>query len=308
MLASIPFPNVSPALFSYKIRQWDFVLMGQDFSLGGFEFAIRWYALAYIFGILVASWLIRRIIRMPNIWPNKNSALTEKNLDSLMTWMIIGIIFGGRLGYVFFYKPFEYISDPISALRIFDGGMSFHGGFLGVIVAGTLFCQKYEISILKAADVIAVSAPSGLLFGRLANFINAELWGRETTVPWAVIFPGYSAQNCIESVVGACARHPSQLYEALGEGLILGGVLLFLVFKTSAFRRTGLLTGVFSFGYGMVRFLVELVRQPDFHYQSLENPVGYALQLSNWGLTMGQILSLPMIGIGIWLIQRSSKV
>ena len=213
-------------------------------------------------------------------------------------------VFGLEVG----YKPFEYISDPISALRIFDGGMSFHGGFLGVTVAVTLFCRKYEISILKVADVIAVSAPSGLLFGRLANFINAELWGRETTVPWAVIFPGYSAQNCIESVVGACARHPSQLYEALGEGLILGGVLLFLVFKTSAFRRTGLLTGVFSFGYGMVRFLVELVRQPDFHYQSLENPVGYALQLSNWGLTMGQILSLPMIGIGIWLIQRSSKV
>ena len=308
MLALIPFPNVSPTLFSYKVGQWNFVLMGQDFALGGFEFAIRWYALAYIFGILVASWIIRRIIRLPNIWPNKKPALTEKNLDSLMTWMIIGIIFGGRLGYVFFYKPFEYIADPISALRIFDGGMSFHGGFLGVIVAGTLFCRKYEISILKVADLIAVSAPSGLLFGRLANFINAELWGRETTVPWAVIFPGYNAQNCIDSVVGACARHPSQLYEALGEGLILGGVLLFLVFQTSAFRRTGLVTGVFTFGYGIVRFLVELVRQPDFHYQSLENPVGYALQINNWGLTMGQILSLPMIGIGIWLIQRSSKV
>ena len=307
MLASIPFPDISPVLFALNIPQWHFTIGGTDFSLGGFELAIRWYALAYILGILVAGWLMRLAIRRPNLWPEDKVAFSEKNLDDLITWLIIGIIVGGRLGYVLFYKPLYYLEDPVATLRIYDGGMSFHGGFLGVVVAGILFCRKYQIPMLRAADVMAVSAPAGLLFGRLANFINAELWGRETSLPWGVIFPGYDAQTCSDTVMGLCARHPSQLYEALGEGLILGVALLYLLFRTKALRHTGLLTGLFISGYGLTRFLVEMVRQPDPHFQMLQNPIGYALQLGSWGLTMGQILSLPMLMVGLWLMSKAHK-
>ena len=307
MLASIPFPDISPVLFALNIPQWHFTIGGTDFSLGGFELAIRWYALAYILGILVAGWLMRLAIRRPNLWPEDKAAFSEKNLDDLITWLIIGIIVGGRLGYVLFYKPLYYLEDPVATLRIYDGGMSFHGGFLGVVVAGILFCRKYQIPMLRAADVMAVSAPAGLLFGRLANFINAELWGRETSLPWGVIFPGYDAQTCSDTVMGLCARHPSQLYEALGEGLILGVALLYLLFRTKALRHTGLLTGLFISGYGLTRFLVEMVRQPDPHFQMLQNPIGYALQLGSWGLTMGQILSLPMLMVGLWLMSKAHK-
>ena len=149
MISLIPFPNISPVLFSLPIPEWEFSLGSQNYSLGGFEFAIHWYALAYVVGILFASWLIRQTIRRPFLWPQKSPALTEKNLDDLMTWMVIGIIAGGRLGYVIFYKPHIYLADPIAALRIFDGGMSFHGGFLGVIIAGLAFCRKNKISILQ---------------------------------------------------------------------------------------------------------------------------------------------------------------
>jgi phosphatidylglycerol:prolipoprotein diacylglycerol transferase len=307
MLASIPFPDISPVLFALNIPQWHFTIGGNDFSLGGFELAIRWYALAYIVGILIASWLIRLTIRRPTLWPEGKAAFSEKNLDDLITWLIIGIIVGGRLGYVLFYKPLYYLEDPVATLRIYDGGMSFHGGFLGVVVAGILFCRKYQIPMLRAADVMAVSAPAGLLFGRLANFINAELWGRETSLPWGVIFPGYDAQTCSDTVMGLCARHPSQLYEALGEGLILGVALLYLLFRTKALHHTGLLTGLFISGYGLTRFLVEMVRQPDAHFQTLQNPIGYALQFGSWGLTMGQILSLPMLMVGLWLMSKAHK-
>jgi len=307
MLASIPFPDISPVLFALNIPQWHFTIGGNDFRLGGFELAIRWYALAYIVGILIAGWLMRLTIRRPALWPEGEAAFSEKNLDDLITWLIIGIIVGGRLGYVLFYKPLYYLEDPVATLRIYDGGMSFHGGFLGVVVAGILFCRKYQIPMLRAADVMAVSAPAGLLFGRLANFINAELWGRETSLPWGVIFPGYNAQTCSDTVMGLCARHPSQLYEALGEGLILGVALLYLLFRTKALHHTGLLTGLFISGYGLTRFLVEMVRQPDPHFQMLQNPIGYALQLGSWGLTMGQILSLPMLMVGLWLMSKAHK-
>ena len=307
MLASIPFPDISPVLVALNIPMWKFNLGNSSFRLGGFELAIHWYSLAYIAGILMASWLMRFVIRKTDLWPKRKPAFTEKNLDDLITWLIIGIIIGGRLGYVLFYKPLYYLENPVAALRIFDGGMSFHGGFLGVLLAGILFCRKNHIPILPAADVMAMSAPAGLLFGRLANFINAELWGRETLLPWGIIFPGYEAQSCSNAIAGLCARHPSQLYEALGEGLILGIILLYLMFRTSALHLTGLLTGVFAFGYGLTRFLVELVRQPDAHFQSLQNPIGYALQLNHLGLTMGQILSLPMLIIGLWLIIKARK-
>ena len=305
MIASIPFPDVSPTLVSVDIPLWQFSLAGMDFGLGGFELALRWYALAYIAGILLASWVMRRALRRPVLWPQERPAFSESNLDDLITWLIFGIIIGGRLGYVLFYNPSYYLANPAAALRIFDGGMSFHGGFLGVVAAGLLFCRKHKIPLLKASDVMAASAPAGLLFGRLANFINAELWGRETTLPWGVIFPGVDAQTCVEAATGLCARHPSQLYEALGEGLILGAVLLYLLFRTGALRRSGLLTGIFLTGYGLTRFMVEWVRQPDAQFQTMDNPIGYAVQLGPTGLTMGQILTLPMLLAGLWLIQKA---
>ena len=178
MIASIPFPDISPTLISVDIPLWQFSLGGMDFGLGGFELALRWYALAYIAGILLASWIMRRALRRPALWPQERPAFSESNLDDLITWLIFGIIIGGRLGYVLFYNPSYYLTNPAAALRIFDGGMSFHGGFLGVVAAGLLFCRKHKIPLLKASDVMAASAPAGLLLGRLANFINAELWGR----------------------------------------------------------------------------------------------------------------------------------
>ena len=291
MFAAIPFPDISETIFSLNI--------------GGFELALRWYALAYVAGILIARWLILLVIRRPQLWPGNTPAITPEQFEALVSWMIIGIIVGGRLGFVLFYQPAFYLQNPAEIYKVWNGGMSFHGGFLGVITAGLLFCMKHKIPVRPFADVIAISAPQGLLLGRLANFINGELWGRETTVPWGVIFPSADAQNCAQALIGMCARHPSQLYEALGEGLILGTVLIYMVFRTSALKRTGLLLGLFLAGYGTVRFLVELVRQPDYFYQSPTNPVGYALQFGNYGLTMGQILSLPMIALGLWVLLRA---
>lgn len=291
MIYAIPFPDISPDVFSIEL--W------------GRSFGLKWYALSYIAGILFAIWLVKQAIRRPALWPENKAPLTEELWDALTSWMIVGIIVGGRLGYVMFYADWSPLADPMRILRVWEGGMAFHGGFAGVVISGVLFCRKHNIAIAPFADVIAVASPVGLLLGRFANFINAELWGRETTVPWGVIFPGIDAQRCTEALIGACARHPSQLYEAMGEGLILGSVLLYLLFRTSALKRTGLLLGVFVAGYGVVRFLVELVRQPDIQFTSPSNPVGYALQLGDWGLTMGQLLSLPMIAFGLWSLWRA---
>ena len=182
--------------------------------------------------------------------------------------------------------------------------MSFHGGLLGVIAAAWIYTARQGIAKLGAADLIAHAVPPGLMLGRLANFINAELWGRPTDLPWGVIFPGEMAQYCPQ-VVGACARHPSQLYEALLEGLILGAVLLWLVFRKGALKRVGTVTGVFFAGYGLARFLVEFVRQPDAQFVSEGNPLGLAFHVGGYGLTMGQILSLPMLALAAYLVIRA---
>ncbi len=294
MLAAIPFPNISPELFS--------------FSIGGFEFALRWYALGYIAGILIARWLILMLIRRPALWPGNTPALTAEQFENLVTWLILGIIIGGRLGFVLFYQPAFYLQNPAEIIKVWNGGMAFHGGFLGVVIAAVVFCIRHKIPMLPLADAIAMSAPWGIGLVRLANFINGELWGRETTLPWGVIFPGADAQTCVNALQGICARHPSQLYEALGEGLILGLLLLYLAFRTGALKRTGLMLGLFVGGYGLTRFLVEFVRQPDVDFQSPTNPIGFALQFSmTSGLTMGQLLSLPMILFGLWALWHSRR-
>ena len=285
----IPFPDISPNLI--------------EIPLFGFTFALRWYALAYIAGLLIGWWLIRRAIANASLWTGAAPATAEQ-IERFFTWAIVGVILGGRIGFILFYRLDYYLTNPWDIPRVWQGGMSFHGGFLGVVIAGLLFCRLNAIPMLKMGDLLAIAAPTGLFLGRIANFINAELWGRATTLPWGVAFPGDAAQNCGQ-LAGICARHPSQLYEAVLEGLILGTVLLWLAFRRGWFKTPGRLMGLFLAGYGTARFIVEFVRQPDPQFISDGNLLGLALQSGGYGLTMGQILSLPMIALGLWFIARA---
>lgn len=287
----MPFPDLSPTLF--------------EIELFGFTFALRWYALAYITGILFGWWIILRAIRSPGLWPGE-APLTAEQVERFLTWAVLGIILGGRLGYVIFYDPATYIAEPWMIPQVWQGGMAFHGGFAGVVVAGIWFCKRERIPMLSMGDLLALAVPVGLGLGRLSNFVNAELWGRPTTLPWGVIFPGEAAQAC-EGIVGLCARHPSQLYQAALEGLLLALVLSWLAFRRGWLKRPGAIMGVFLLGYGLARFLVEFVRQPDAQFISPGNPVGWALQLGDYGLTMGQILSLPMLAAGLWFAVRARR-
>lgn len=288
-MSYIPFPNVAPEIFTI--------------SAFGLTFALRWYALAYIVGILAAWQIARATVARAGLWSGP-APMNADQVERLLTWVILGVILGGRLGFVLFYQPGFYIENPGRILRVWEGGMSFHGGFLGVIVAALLFCRSEGVPMLKAADVMALATPPGLLLGRIANFINAELWGRPTDLPWGVAFPGEAAQTCA-GVVGICARHPSQLYEALLEGLLLGLLLAWLAWRRGWLKAPGRIAGLFFAGYGLARFAVEFVRQPDAQFISEGNPLGLALHLGGYGLTMGQMLSLPMIIAGIWFIARA---
>ncbi|GAK32373.1 prolipoprotein diacylglyceryl transferase [Iodidimonas nitroreducens] len=242
-----------------------------------FGFPIRWYSLAYLVGLL-GGWLWVRKVAVALAVP-----ITRRQIDDFLTWATLGVILGGRLGYVLFYKPAAYLDNPMAILRLWDGGMSFHGGLLGVTLAIIFYARAQKLPLLGFADMIAAAVPIGLLFGRLANFINSELWGRPSTVPWAMIFPTDPVQ---------VPRHPSQLYEALLEGLLLFIVLNALIYWTHKARKLpGLIVGLFFIGYGLARYLVEFARQPDQH-----------LGLFADFISMGQILSLPMIFFGLWVI------
>lgn len=253
------------------------------FSLFGLElgpFALRWYSMAYIAAIGMGWWQIGRMIKLPQ------PVMTAQQLDDFITWVALGIILGGRLGYVIFYNPAQYLADPLAILRLWDGGMSFHGGCAGVILACFAYGASQKISGLRILDSVATVTPIGLLCGRLANFINGELWGRPTGTDWGIIFPG----------AGAEPRHPSQLYEAALEGAVLLIILQWLHWKTGARLRPGLLSGVFAVGYSLARFIVEFFRQPDAQ-----------LGVLSTGLTMGQSLTLPLFAAGLWLIIRSRR-
>ena len=284
LAAALPFPDIGPEIFSIEI--------------GGFSLALRWYALAYIAGILIGWRLVVRALRTNRLWPSQTPPMTPAQTEDLLTWIIVGIIVGGRLGFVLFYQPGYYVSNPAEIPMVWQGGMSFHGGFLGVVLAVWWFCKRHGLPIAQVADAMAFAAPTGLFFGRLANFVNAELWGRPSSQPWAVIFPGELAQNC-PGVEGLCARHPSQLYEAGLEGLILGTVLLFLVWRRDWLKLPGQIAGLFLVGYGLSRFIVEFFRQADAHFITAGNPVGYVIHAGGYGLSMGQLLSLPMILVGL---------
>ncbi|MFD2740154.1 prolipoprotein diacylglyceryl transferase [Sulfitobacter aestuarii] len=292
MIAMLPFPEISPEIFSI--------------SLFGMTFALRWYALAYIVGILLGWRVVLRAARTPRLWRDDRPVMTPGQIEDLLFWVILGVILGGRLGYVLFYQPGFYLQNPARILQLWEGGMSFHGGALGVILAGLFYTTRHRIPVISTGDLVCLGLAPGLFLGRLANFINAELWGRPTDLPWGVAFPGDAAQFCPD-VAGICARHPSQLYEALLEGLLLGALLIWMAWRRGALRYPGLIGGTFLAGYGLARFLVEFVRQPDPQFVTAGNPLGLAFHVGGYGLTMGQILSLPMIAIGLFLILRARR-
>jgi phosphatidylglycerol:prolipoprotein diacylglycerol transferase len=262
-LPAIAFPVIDPVIF----------------AIG--PFAVRWYALSYIVG-LVAGWRIAmRIAGRPD------SAVTPAQIDGFLLWATLGVVLGGRLGYVLFYNPAYYLQAPLEIFAVWQGGMSFHGGMLGVIGAMALYCRLTKVPFLAFTDVIGCVAPIGLFFGRIANFINSELWGRVAPdFALAMVFPNG----------GPLPRHPSQLYQALMEGLILLVLVNCLRWKTDAMKHPGTLSGVFLIGYGMARIIGELFREPD-------RQIGYLIG----GTTMGQWLSLPMVlfGLGVvWWVRR----
>lgn len=240
--------------------------------------AIRWYALAYVGGLLL-GWRYCR-----HLASRSASGITPEAIDDFLIWAVAGVVLGGRIGYALFYKPEFFLSNPVEVVAVWHGGMSFHGGLLGVVVAALLFCRRRRFPVLATSDIFAAAAPIGLFLGRIANFVNGELVGRPSDVPWAIVFPH----------AGPLPRHPSQLYEALLEGLLLF-LVLYLVSRSRSLRtRGGFATGVFLIGYGAARIFVEVFRQPDDH-------IGFLLGQT----TMGQLLSLPMIVAGLGLIAWS---
>ncbi len=247
-------------------------------------FAIRWYALAYIVGILLGWAYARALLRAETLWGGK-PPMSLLDFDDFVLWVTIGIIVGGRTGYVLFYNLTHFAAHPIEIVQLWNGGMSFHGGFAGCVIAVVLFARKRGISILSLGDITCAVGPIGLFLGRLANFINGELWGRPTDVPWAMVFPGG----------GPLPRHPSQLYEATLEGLLLFIVLALLV-RVGALRRPGLIIGVFAAVYAIARSFSEFFREPDAQLGFL------------WGgATMGQLLSIPLFLTGVGFIVYALK-
>jgi phosphatidylglycerol:prolipoprotein diacylglycerol transferase len=241
-------------------------------------FAVRWYGLAYFAGILIGWWYARRLAANDHLWGEKPAPLTPADIDDFLLWLVVGIVAGGRLGYALFYQPGHFLDDPLGLFRLWEGGMSFHGGLAGVIVAMAVFALRRRIPVLSLFDVCAASVTFGLFFGRLANFINGELWGRPTELPWGVVFPNG----------GPLPRHPSQLYEAALEGVLPFIVLRILTHGFKSLRRPGLTGGVFIAGYGLGRIAIEFVREPDVQ-------LGYLAG----SLTMGMLLSIPMVLVGI---------
>lgn len=268
--------------FALTFPQFDPVLI----ELG--PLVIRWYALAYLAGILIGWQMIARVIANPAHWGKPGAPLDKEALDDFLLWATLGIILGGRLGFILFYNFDYYAAHPGKIFTVWEGGMAFHGGLAGIMAATFLFARRRNVALWSMADLLALVAPIGLLFGRLANFINGELWGRASDAPWAVIFPDPRS--------GGIPRHPSQLYEAGLEGLVLMIVVLITAFRFNGFARPGLLTGIFFTGYGLSRIIVEQFREPDPQLGFL---FGFA--------TMGALLSLPMLVFGLWLINKARQ-
>ncbi|MEE2999332.1 MAG: prolipoprotein diacylglyceryl transferase [Pseudomonadota bacterium] len=263
MTMAIAFPNIDPVIFSFG------------------PISIRWYALSYIAGLLIGIKYISAFVSKP---PH---AMGKKDAEDLLIWLTLGVILGGRIGYVGFYNLEFYTVNPLAILKVWEGGMSFHGGLIGVVGATILFCRQRKLNILAVGDAIACATPFGLFFGRIANFINGELFGRVSDVPWAMIFP-YG---------GELPRHPSQLYEAFFEGILLF-VILFLLSQNERLRhRGGFLSGFFMVGYAFFRGFIEFFREPDSHIGFLYN-----------NFTTGQVLSVPLVLLGAYLMYNAKRL
>lgn len=252
------------------------------FEIG--PFALRWYSLAYIGGLFFGWWFIKRASKSPG------APMSEAHIDDFFFAAAMGVILGGRLGYVLFYNFSYYLSSPGSILKVWDGGMSFHGGLIGVCLAVIYFCRKHKLDLMRVADIVAVVSPIGLLLGRLANFINGELWGRPTDSAWGMVFPTDPSR---------LPRHPSQLYEAMMEGVILFIIVLILWRIPAVKKRSGIIAGVFFIGYGLSRYIVEFFREPDAHL-GLTSMLGFEI-------SRGQMLSIPMLIFAMWLISNGLK-
>lgn len=264
LLSLMAFPDIDPVIFAIGPVQ------------------VRWYGLAYVAGILLGWRYARMLVSNERLWPAAGPRMTQLDIDDFLLWATVGIVAGGRIGYILFYDFAAVSANPVRALEIWNGGMSFHGGLLGTLIAMLLFARSRGIPVFNLFDVVCAVVPVGLFFGRLANFINSELWGKLTDMPWAVVFP----------TGGPFPRHPTQLYEAGLEGLLLVSVLAWLIYRRHAMKRPGTVSGFFVIGYALSRIFVEFFREPDIQ-------IGY---LAGGWLTMGMVLSLPMLAIGLWAV------
>lgn len=269
ILPAIPFAAIDPVLI----------------QIG--PLAIRWYALAYIAGILLAWLYVRKMVLNPNLWGNQNKP-TISEVDDFVIWATLGIILGGRLGYVLFYNPIFYLSHPLEIPQIWKGGMSFHGGSAGIVVAILWFAKRRGLNFWHFFDMLAAAAPIGLFFGRIANFINSELWGRLTDVPWGFIVGDSRLESLLNPDI-LVARHPSQLYEAFLEGLVLFLILFWLIYSKKKLAQPGYIGSAFIAGYGIFRIFCEFFREPDAQ-------LGFLFA----GTTMGMLLSVPMVLLGVF--------
>ena len=267
--SALTHPNIDPVLI----------------SLGPVQ--IHWYGAAYVAGILFGWWYARKLCATPALWHKSSPPIRPEQVDDFLIWAVIGIIAGGRIGYVLFYDLPNYLQNPLSAVAIWQGGMSFHGGLIGIIAAMILFARKHGFSPFSLFDIIAASAGPGIFLGRTANFINAELYGKPSDLPWAVVFPG----------TDGVPRHPSQLYEGLLEGALVFIILAILIWGMKALARPGLVGGAFLLIYALGRIAVEFVRLPD-------PQIGY---LAGGWLTMGMILSVPVALGGCWVMATSRR-
>jgi len=278
---------------SNAIAWTDLHLSPVALDLGFFE--IKWYSLAYLAGILIGYWYLLRLIKQPG------APIARRHAEDLGYYAAVGIFFGGRLGYVLFYNLSYYLQNPIDIFKMWDGGMSFHGGVIGTSLGILYYCRKEGLNWLRVHDYVACCVPFGLFLGRLANFVNHELWGAQTNVPWGIRFPEIPTGRMIDGVPEIAlgpARHPTQLYEAGLEGIVLFGILWLMFWKSDARYQPGRLVGAFIFLYGIFRFCLEFIREPDAQL------TGFAAAT---GLHMGQWLSLPMILGGIYLILTAQK-
>lgn len=261
----LTFPSIDPVIFSVG------------------PFAIRWYAVAYIAGIVIGWWLIGILNKDPRFQP---PAFSRTAYDDVIIWAVLSIMLGGRIGYVLFYNSAYFFEHPLEIFKVWQGGMSFHGGLIGVILGYSIFCKKYGLEFFRVSDLLAVVTPIGLFFGRIANFINGELFGRVTDSEWGIVFPHGGPQP----------RHPSQLYEAALEGMFLFIILYSIARFTTARAKPGTLSGIFLLGYALSRMAIEQFREPD-------TQVGFLFET----ITMGQLLSAPMLLFGVYLIFRKQS-